>query len=873
LLPEDETIELHMENQKEQREAVQKDKSSPRGLFQGHFVRPGRPEFSDYSIFDTEVCPVCLVDLDHASGRCPQCQSRPPDYAYSDPYMSDEDEDFSYPGYSEGDTMTDPEFDDQDDFDGIPPGYDEDWQGDYEDRDSIASPSLNITSPSIANFAYPGTILGYADVTASPRRSARSTSANRRYSSSILSDLTESQMDILEEEDEDEDSSMSGVADDILTTDADSEVQSMHSARSTPSSALTTQSSSSTTRRRRRADSNTPTPSMSQPSRRRRISVSSRQPTPYYATDLEQGPQSTEPNVDDEEESDGEVTSTGCEQTIESSNGSRAGGSLTPTVDQPHRTSHRTTRASSSRSTGARTLRSRGSAILMNSATHYEDNDADDDGSAPEDTRSVISIQSSSTVNRPLRRHRVASNLANHDSDEGGVELDSDDTEIAARRLNMSRPFNEGVRQALTSTRVGDENRPVEPMLEDLRLLNRTPVARPRTSNRNRSNIQHATLSSPSRQANVSASRSRLNLDPNVNQAFMATFHPSLVDDARFFGADVINRPNSRVSSINSPAANGRRASLNAANPRSPGYVARYNTWSSTTGNNPFRERTNQPSRTLREQPSNHTIRPSVSQTRLGNPSSRGNFRAAPTSPLQQRIPQHVQPEPIDQRRLPRALAPTPSLLHLPQSVIPPISASNMSRSHGHAYGMSQSAMDHEDRIQQRMDQARELVSRRANTWGNGALQDYPVSYNVGPAGTTAHGMNIARPSANPFSRGSIGQLSAPPPIMGPSYYGAQAGSGVAAASVASYAHAPAGGPSALLTTGQIGTINRRRSNRGLASSINSTGAGVGGPPASASATARTRTPHSVQVNTRAGIGSGRPSMNRAGYDSRDLVD
>jgi hypothetical protein len=723
-------VEQHAETQKEQSDIVQKDKTSVKGLFKGIF---GRPRVPGRSMSSEDQCPMCLMELDHTMGRCPQCGMRPVDYfdSYEDEDYAEED-DFSYPSFSEPGSInadreltTDPDFDDiEDDFDGIAATHYLDYVDDdmeFEDESTLSGLSTWANASAVHRYVQDTYYLG--------RRSAsHSASASRRHSSSVISDYAEAEMAVLEEEDEEDmddgDSSMSGMTEDEdATTGAEDSEQTMHSARSTPSSGTGASSASSTSRRRPRADSNTPTPSMGQPSQRRRLSPP-RQSTPYYAMESED---SWVDEPEGEEDSDEEGTTIGCEPT--NSNGAR-GGSLTMASDQNQ--GRPRSRANTARVVRSAPLRNRGSAIQINASTY--DDDADDDAEG-------------SSMQTSLRRQAAV----DHDSDEGGVELESPEQPMPIpRRSTVSRPVNERIRQAFSNHTAGAEDYQMGmPNLDALRELNRTPLARPRPASRNGGMV----ILNQSRHEGP-----RLHFNINTNGG------PGLVGSSMNFPFG--------ESEVRPPSSNSRRTPLGHQAFGGPSVPPPRTTYGSST-NNPYWNTGNGTARPLRNAGSNTTLRGSTSSHRLRPVGSRNSVRSPQSSPNQPRRvlnnpPEHPQPRPLTH---------TPSRMHL-------LPGSNAA-SRGLSYGMVPETsvplgpfaptresisrngdrfVDAEARIRQRMREPSELQhlnQRRTNHYQQSQGGQLPRASNL-----DSPGISIARPSANPFASRTLpgSGFSMPPP-------------------------------------------------------------------------------------------------------------
>jgi hypothetical protein len=198
------------------------------------------------------------------------------------------------------------------------------------------------------------------------------------------------------------------------------------------------------------------------------------------------------------DESDGGRTTVGWEPITNSNERNRNTGSLTPTADRPNALRRPLSRTGPNRyPPAARTLRRRGSTISTND--HYEDNDADDDVSETDhdgDTnmnRPNLRQQNSRvrlrhSVSRPLLA-RAQPVLANQDNESDDTDLSSQSAqhEQLIRQREYDPRISQLFAQHQTDIRIEDvDSRPAFSEFEHLRTLARTPLARPRTGNRNR---------------------------------------------------------------------------------------------------------------------------------------------------------------------------------------------------------------------------------------------------------------------------------------------------------------------------------------------------------------------------------------------------
>lgn len=213
--------------------------------------------------------------------------------------------------------------------------------------------------------------------------------------------------------------------------------------------------------------------------------------------------------MDEDDDSDGGRTTVGWEPTANSVERSRFGGSLTPTADRPNVAIRPPSRVGSSRFIdGSRGLRRRSSVLSAVSSTNYEDGEADDDDSDI-DRDGDSSMRSPAVRPRGSRvrlRNSVASNnppppsmgFSPVNSGENDTDENSDDTaapgarrrpRLRAQRQEYDPRISWAFAQHMADLRDLNLQRPEDVLdhldhLEQLRAT--TPVARPRTSNRNR---------------------------------------------------------------------------------------------------------------------------------------------------------------------------------------------------------------------------------------------------------------------------------------------------------------------------------------------------------------------------------------------------
>jgi hypothetical protein len=738
---------------KEHANKIQSDKNSSLGLFKGYFAssQPSTNSphhtWTESSDYDGSECPFCFGTLDE-NGVCPDCNE-----------MGDMDPNpfpmsLLYPGSEVGSEITADTYDDEDEWEDHPDEEDEfneqGQQGDYWDGETYMYDPSDMHVPIAHQHYNSHPSQAYRGHTGSFNNHRR-----RSYSSSIP-EYQESDMGILEEEDEETEgdgSSITTSSSDLqmpvqdpmtgVSIDSSQSGSSIYSsARSTPTSQPPGDSSrdSSMARRRRRTDSNTPTPSMTQPNRRRRIrgpshstsasrtssqasnssrgGFDSRQETWPEMIVRQSGPIQSDPNWDfssvsqhsmgdgeeDEEDmsgdgSDGSRTTVGWDPNTNSNIRSRTHGSLTPTADQSHPTVH-----------------TRNPRPELN--------------------------------NRRIRRRTSALSTATSNREENDEDI-SDDTDVSSRTPRHGQRTNPrqrsidphiqslfaGMRQ-LTNTDTGLHGT----HLDHLRHSNSTPIARPRTSNRTRSNTPSgqqnlAGRMTPSSRSNMSNIGGRHGIANAFDEPPPETHHSQHLVGSSFYPmqpvmtsyADPISRPESRVNH-RPPSASGRRNSGQWVNARS------------SNRNNPF-IRPRQSNRSLREQSSVATLRSASSIRTLRGQSSRVGMRNNAHSPQSSRTPvrQHQTPRglPVNDPTLPvrHSLNHTPSVMHLPQSIgqatqlqaafrspqtihVPQLRELRDARTmNGGNLGSQprnqQSENESMRRIQQVMDERREAIARR----------------------------------------------------------------------------------------------------------------------------------------------------------------
>ncbi|OAL06817.1 hypothetical protein IQ06DRAFT_263240 [Phaeosphaeriaceae sp. SRC1lsM3a] len=747
LLPPGETLEEHKKWQKDEADAVQQDKDNQdarvgglfKGLFKTHPHHGQRPSLQ--VLRDTEDgvdrCPVCTWELE--DGGCQQCGlifDEAGELSWGD----------SFTGFSDMDEMSEHEADELEaemEMDDM--NYD-DWENYLPDQGSFM----------MRRFLEAG-IPPQAAAFARRRPMTHSEAGSRRsYSQSIVSDMYGDEMDTVEEEDEDaldeeEDSEMNDFIDDDLHEDS----ASASTASSTPGP--TAQPPANRARQQGRArrivESETSSTissvieeededeedqgpirrgqrnsAQSRVLNRANGSRSSRETSSTTSTDAstEELDEDThallqengwgmlqhdddEMGEDDDEDSDGGRTTVGWEPLANPhADRSRMGGSLTPTADRPRpsapiRPPSRT--GNFHLMNASRGLRRR-SSVLSASTAQYEDGEADDDDS---DQDAEIAMRAMNNL-RTRRSQAQMRNMAAFSNPPRGQDLDADDNSDTSQPGNGqrgSRPrrheYNPRIswmfathQQALLEHQMamtGD--------LIDVETRAITPIARPRTANRNRPSPAQAyspflppgRLRTPLMDNTANAGPQRMPLSPprrsNMSPAVPSangTNNANRMDRAPSVGStsdgsvimtpgtstpasglsidniaqtqaaaamDMIDRPESRISARPSSAA-GRRGSANFSPvyppfhnasmglhgqaSALPPYQARGNPWAAFVQARGIRNRGSR--QLLREQSSTATLRPA---------GSRANMRES-TNPPQ---PVRTQPSRINLRPQP----------------------------------------------------------------------------------------------------------------------------------------------------------------------------------------------------------------------------
>ncbi|KAF2098506.1 hypothetical protein NA57DRAFT_75747 [Rhizodiscina lignyota] len=206
---------------------------------------------------------------------------------------------------------------------------------------------------------------------------------------------------------------------------------------------------------------------------------------------------------EDEEDSDGASTTVGWEPVTISNERTRNGGSLTPTADRPYVPASLSQGTGRSRfRDGSRGLRRR-SSVLSTSTVNYEDGEADDDDSEMDQPQGPTNSHIRSippplvAIGSTLRPVASIRNILPRQPSTATLgTVDSDDSSDASARLafRRGRRFRHPDYNPIISTifaehqynmRAMDPEQPLDfDQLDDPRSA--TPVARPRTANRNR---------------------------------------------------------------------------------------------------------------------------------------------------------------------------------------------------------------------------------------------------------------------------------------------------------------------------------------------------------------------------------------------------
>ncbi|KAF2474734.1 uncharacterized protein BDR25DRAFT_340470 [Lindgomyces ingoldianus] len=543
LLPAGETLEQHAKWQKEEADAVQQDKnntdSKTGGLFKGCF-RSNRPTPSLRVVRDQEDgvdrCPMCSWELE--DGECGQCGLTFDDngeLTWGDSFGGFSDMDETSERDMSGEDL-DPDLDMEDGYD----GYDEPIDG-WQDYLGDEGPFMmrRFLETGIAPGAY-----------GRRRRLTHSEAGSRRsYSQSIVSDIYTDEMDTVEEEDEeglDEDSSMNDFIEDGESGPATSRAASSTPAETPQPSSLQTGSQ----RRARRIVESEASSSIGSvpeeedeedegPIRPGRRNIAQTRilnrangvrrpiapPSSASETSLDQdldedtrrllqsegwmlqhdGPDDDMDEDDEDDDSDGGRTTVGWDATAISNDRVRRGGSLTPTADRPRPNApiRPPSRVGNTRFPDASRGLRRRSSVLSSSTVNYEDGEADDDDSdLDQDGDLTMAAMNSLRYRRSRAQMRQSaafshpsSRFANRGLSQGdAIDLDTDDNSDTAQPTSGRRMAPRTRRQEYDpriSWMFADHQRALQDYQRPGSLLDQeprstTPIARPRTANRNR---------------------------------------------------------------------------------------------------------------------------------------------------------------------------------------------------------------------------------------------------------------------------------------------------------------------------------------------------------------------------------------------------
>ncbi|KAL9077316.1 MAG: hypothetical protein Q9157_003410 [Trypethelium eluteriae] len=624
LLAPGEKMEQQLQWQKEEASTVQEDRKNTNpvtgGLFKGCFKqRPSRPRYAIRDEDDgVDRCPSCSWEIE--DGVCPGCG-----------WEFDEDGAVMRPSFGGFSDMDPSERDllEEEELDGDLELEDHDFAGpmpyliDEEDEEMADDQSFAVRRWLAQHGAHvPSTTAIQGVGRRRATHSALGSSRQHSYSASLTSRSEDTEMGILEEEDEDdldEDSSMGGFIDDrsdqMSQITASSRSQSYHP----PSTASRRRSA----RRLVQSETSAMSPRSSQSNQldedddeggpisngRRRINHGQARRSRVVLSESDEGSTSTERNaedrqsllqggwssldqdsvvgdrdVDDGEESDGGRTTVGWEPTTISNDRLRNAGSLTPTADRPN-PSPRPTQIGQPRlprmPSGLRGLRHRSSIISTTSTANPEEAD-DDDSEAEQFDRDGDVAMSGTRLRHRVSRARILQSMrfqdanasANTGSGSGnGGDMDSDSTSDASltpgrrQQRARARPQEYDPRISWMFAQYQTDVREMSSsqqsagaeLLDQMRA--RTPVSRPRTANRQRQNNQafpQHPLESPTSPFAVPGLRAQIQANAFTNQSAFAAL-PARSNINSNGGITGANR-----SAINSP-----RASVSSGRPPS----------------------------------------------------------------------------------------------------------------------------------------------------------------------------------------------------------------------------------------------------------------------------------------------------------------
>jgi hypothetical protein len=539
LLPPGETLDEHKKWQKEEADAVQadKDNTDPRtgGLFKGCFrAHPLQGRGPSLQVLrdqedGVDRCPVCTWELE--DGGCQQCGlifDESGEVSWGD----------SFTGFSDMDEMSEHDADDIDagmDLDDVDYGAFENWEDYLPDQGSFM----------MRRFLEAG-IPPQAAAFARRRPLTHSEAGSRRsYTQSIVSDLYGDEMDTVEEEDEDaeEDSEMNDFID-----DEDMEGSASASGASStpgPTAQPPVNRTQAPGRARRIVESETSStissvieeeeedeedqgpirrgqrnPAQARVLNRANGSRSSRAAPSSTSTDVstEELDEDTQALLrdqgwgmlqhdedgaeeDDDEDSDGARTTVGWEPLANSNDRSRMGGSLTPSADRPRpsapiRPPSRT--GNIHMMNASRGLRRRSSVLSSASTIPYEDGEADDDDSDQEGDvtmamnalrtrRSQAHIRNMAAFSNPHVRFGTRTPVQGRPVQELEGDDNSDNSQPGnGRRGARTHEYDPRISWMFAAHQQALQEQQMTGALIDVEPRSITPIARPRTSNRNR---------------------------------------------------------------------------------------------------------------------------------------------------------------------------------------------------------------------------------------------------------------------------------------------------------------------------------------------------------------------------------------------------
>jgi hypothetical protein len=730
LLPKGETLDEHKKWQKDEADAVQQDKDNKDtrngGLFKGCFRTRGP---SLHALRDQEDgvdrCPMCHWELE--DGECQQCG-----------LVFDESGELSladsFTGFSDMDETSEHDVEDLDAaIDMEDAEYDayNNWENYIPDQDSFM----------MRRFLEAG-IPPHAAAFARRRPMTHSEAGSRRsYSQSIGTDMYGDEMHTVEEEDEEEQDEQDSEMNDFID-DEDIEASTSGSATSSTPGPVTQPPNSRprTQGRVRRVVESETSSTISgaieeededeedagpiHRGRRNRTqarvlnrangSTATRGAPSSTSTDvsteeLDEDTQALlreegwmlqhdddEMGEDDDEDSDGGRTTVGWEPLATSNDRSRMGGSLTPTADRPRPSApiRPPSRVGNIPMNASRGLRHR-SSVLSTSTVHYEDGEADDDDSDQDgDLDMAINALRTRRSQAQMRNIAAFSNpharFGSRTPVQGGPghELDLDDNSDNSQPGNgrhaprtQHREYNPRISWMFAAHQRALQEHQLTGALIDVEPRSITPLARPRTANRNRpspaqafspflppsrlrtplmdntanpgagprlpvSPPRRSTMSPAMPSAATSSNMNRMDRAPSVASSSTGsvimtpgTSTPtslysidSIAQTQATAAMDMIDRPQSRVSA-RPPSAAGRRSSANFSpvypqfphasmglhvqGATLPPFQARGNPWAAFVQSRSIRNRTSRP--VLREQSSTATLRAAGSQANLRN--------------------------------------------------------------------------------------------------------------------------------------------------------------------------------------------------------------------------------------------------------------